>query len=59
MHEASRGPLKGAVQAQKGSETKTRELPGEAEENSVSRQGVIDLLFRQINDFYLSGPSNI
>ena len=39
MHEASRGPLKGAVSAQKafqGSETKTTELLGGTEENSVS-----------------------
>ena len=38
-HEASRGPLKGAVSAQKalqGSETETRELLGGMEENSVS-----------------------
>ena len=38
-HEASRGPLKGAVSAQKaveGSETETRELLGGTEENSVS-----------------------
>ena len=38
-HEASRGPEKGAVSAQKalrGSETGTRELLGGAEEDSVS-----------------------
>ena len=38
-HKASRGPLKGAVSAQKGlrgSETETRELLGGTEENSVS-----------------------
>ena len=39
-HEASRGPLKGSVSAQKalqeGSETETRELLGGTEENSVS-----------------------
>ena len=38
-NEASRGPLKGAVSAQKalqGSETETRELLGGTEENSVS-----------------------
>ena len=38
-HEASRGPEKGAVSAQKalrGSETETRELLGGTEENSVS-----------------------
>ena len=38
-YEASRGPLKGAVSAQKalrGSETETRELLGGTEENSVS-----------------------
>ena len=46
-HEASRGPKKGAVSAQKalrGSKTETRELLGGTEENSVSpRRGVIDL----------------
>ena len=45
-HEASRGPEKGAVSAQKalrGSETETRELLGGTEENRVPRQGVIDL----------------
>ena len=39
MHEASRGPLKGTVSAQKalqGSQTETRELQGGTEENSVS-----------------------
>ena len=39
MHEASRGPLKGAVSAQKAllwSETEKRELLGGTEENSVS-----------------------
>ena len=54
-HEASRGPKKGAVSAQKalrGSETETRELLGVTEENSVSRLGIIDLPSRQINDFY-------
>ena len=38
-HEASRGPKKGAVSAQKalrGSETETRELLGGREENSAS-----------------------
>ena len=38
MHQASQGPLKGAVSAQKalqGSETETRELLGGMEENSV------------------------
>ena len=38
-HEASRGPEKGAMSAQKalrGSETETRELLGGTEENSVS-----------------------
>ena len=38
-HEANRGPLKGAVSAQKalqGSETETRELLGGTEENSDS-----------------------
>ena len=38
-HEASQGPLKVAVSAQKafqGSETETRELPAATEENSVS-----------------------
>ena len=38
-HEASRGPEKGDVSAQKalrGSETETRELLGGTEENSVS-----------------------
>ena len=39
MHEASRGPEKGAVSSQKalrGSETETRELLGGTKENSVS-----------------------
>ena len=39
MHEASQGPFKGAVSAQKaiqGSETETRELLGGTTENSVS-----------------------
>ena len=39
MQEESRGPLKGAVSAQKalqGSETETRELLGGTENNSVS-----------------------
>ena len=39
MHEASQGPLKGLVSAQKafqGCETETRELLGGTEENSVS-----------------------
>ena len=39
MHEASQGPEKGAMSAQKalrGSETETRELLGGTEENSVS-----------------------
>ena len=39
MHEATRGPLKGDVSAQKalqGSETDMRELLGGTEENSVS-----------------------
>ena len=39
MHEASRGPLKGAVSAKEalqGSETEMRELLGGMEENSVS-----------------------
>ena len=39
MHEASRGPLKDAMSAQKvlqGSETETRELLGGTEEKSVS-----------------------
>ena len=39
-HEASPGPLKGAVSAQKalrGFETETRELLGGTEENSISR----------------------
>ena len=40
-HEASRGPLKSTVSAQKAlqrSETETRELLGGTEEKSVSRQ---------------------
>ena len=39
MHEASQGPLKGAISAQKahqGSETETRELLGGTTENSIS-----------------------
>ena len=39
MHEASRGPEKGAVSAQKGlrgSKTETRKLLGGTEENNVS-----------------------
>ena len=39
MHEASRGPEKGALSAQKAlrvSETETRELLGGTEENGVS-----------------------
>ena len=39
MHEASQGPLKGTVSAQKalqGSESETRELQGGTEENTVS-----------------------
>ena len=58
MHEASQGPLKGAMSAQKAlqeSEKATRELLEETTENSVSRPGLIDLPFRQINDF---GPPN-
>ena len=57
------GPLKGVVSAQKalhGSRTETaetRELLGGNEEKSTQR--VIDLLSRQINIFYLSGPANI
>ena len=54
MHEASRGPLKDAVSAQKalqGSETETRELLGGTEEESFPDEGVIDLPSRQINDF--------
>ena len=54
MHEASRGPLKGAVSAQKalqGSETETRELLGGTAENSVSLMRG-RLPFRQINDFF-------
>ena len=40
----------GALQ---GSEMKRREFLGGTEENSVSRQGVIDLPSRQINDTLL------
>ena len=47
--------MKGFASAQKAlqiSEMEMRELPGEAEENSVSlTRGVIDLPSRQINDF--------
>ena len=46
-HEASRGPEKGAVSAQKalrGSETETRELLGGTEENSVSPMRGLDFL---------------
>ena len=53
-HKASRGPLKGAVSAQKGllySDTKTRELLGGTAEHSFSRRGVINLLSREICDF--------
>ena len=42
MHEASKGPLKGAVSALKalqGSETETRELLGGTEENSFPDEG--------------------
>ena len=62
MHKVSRVPLKGAVLAQKalqGSETETRELLGGTTENSVSRQGFIDLPSRQIMIFYPSGFPNI
>ena len=41
--------------ALRGSDIETRELQGGTAENSVSQQGVIGLLFRQTNDFYLSG----
>ena len=55
-HEASRGPLKGAVSAQKalqGSETETRELLGGTEEKSATpTHEAVDLPFRQINDFF-------
>ena len=54
MYQASQGPLKDTVSAQKahqGSETETRELLGGTGENRVSRRGVIDLPARQINDF--------
>ena len=56
-HEASQGPLKGAMSVLLGSETETRELLDGTEENSDSRQGVIDLPSR-INYFvfYLSAP---
>ena len=52
LPEASRGPEKGSVSAQKAlqeSETETRELLGGTEENRVSQLGVIDLPSRQIN----------
>ena len=58
MHEASRGPEKGAVSAEKalrGSEMETRELLGGTEENSVSPMRVIDLPSRQINEFSQKG----
>ena len=60
MHEASRGPLKGAVSAQKalqGPEAETREMLGGMEENRVSRRRVIDLPYRQINDFFYKKES--
>ena len=57
--EASQGPLKGAVSAQKalqGSETETREVAGRnGREIVFPRQGVIDLPYRQINDFLQKG----
>ena len=55
-HEASQGPLKGAVSAQKaiqGSETKTRELLGGTEEITVSPTGGHDC---KSIILYLSGP---
>ena len=60
MHEASRGPLKGAVSAQKAlqwSETETRELLGGTEEKGTTpTRG--HLFAHQANQlfFYLSGP---
>ena len=53
-HEESRGPLKGAMSAQKalqGSETETRSCWEEQKRKLFLRQGVIDLPSRQINDF--------
>ena len=44
-----------AQKALQGSESETRELLGGTEENSVTRQGVIDLPPRQINDFVQNG----
>ena len=55
MHEASRGPLKGIVSAQKalqGSKTETREFLGLTEEKSVSPTRGDWLPCRQINDFF-------
>ena len=55
MHEASPGPLKGAVSAQKalqGSETETRELLGGTEEKSIALTGVIDLPSSKSMIFY-------
>ena len=51
MRKASQGPLKGAVSAQKAlqeSETRTKEMLGGREENSLPS--------RQIYDFYKKQP---
>ena len=55
-----RGPLKSAaVSAQKdlqGSETEMRELPGGVEEKRFPQQELIDLISRQITDFFIYLP---
>ena len=58
-HEASRGPLKGAMSVLLGSETETRELLDGTEENSDSRQGIIDLPNRIIYFVLSFWPPNI
>ena len=60
MHEASRGPEKGAVSAQKalrGFETDMRELLVGTEENSFSATGAIALPSRQPLNIELHAPS--
>lgn len=63
MYESSRGPLKGAVLAQKalqGYEMETMELPEGKEENSVSpMRGHLICPTGKLIIFYLSGPPNI
>ena len=58
-HEASRGPLKGAMSVLLGSETETREFLEGTEENSDSRQGIIDLPSRIIYFVLFVWPPNI